>query len=450
MSKQGIVIAGTNSGCGKTTITIGLMHLLKKKGYNVAPFKVGPDFIDPRFHEKVVGTPSYNLESYFMDDKTLKHLFNKHAAKADIAIAEGVMGMYDGLGLVGIGSTYETAKKIEAPIVLIVGCKGLYQSVSAIVKGFMTLRPDNNIKGVILNHVSSDMLFQKYKEFIETECGIKCIGYVPPLKDMELKSRHLGLVQAEEVEMLNEKVKQLSDILDKTIDTETLLNIATIKVKDSEAFEIPFKKDELKGLNLAVAYDKAFSFYYRDNLELLEELGAKLQYFSPLTDEKLPDNCNAIYFGGGYPEVFADQLSENSQLLQQIKTTADNNMPIFAECGGLMYLTKEIRNTDGTKNNMVGIFNCATEMTDRLKRFGYAECELNGKKTKCHEFHKSTLSEDAQNIQHQYKLSKPLSKIKWECGLQYKNVLAGYAHIHFWSNFDFTKQIFDLWKRAII
>ncbi len=443
------VIAGTNSGCGKTTISIGLMHLLQSKGYRITPFKVGPDFIDPRFHEKVLNTKSYNIDSYMLSHETLKHLFSKHSADADIAIAEGVMGMYDGLGSESIGSTYETAKILELPVVLVINCKGLFQSVAAIVKGFCELKKDASVKGMILNNVSSDKTYGLLKEFIEAQSSVKCIGYLPPMKNIELESRHLGLIQAEEVSSLNEKMETLRETLEQTIDIETLLEVSTYKPEILKSFSNPFK-DDLRGLHLAIARDKAFSFYYPDNLELLEEAGATLHYFSPLADSQLPEQCNAIYFGGGYPEVFADELSKNTTLLKEIKEKAEDGTPIFAECGGLMFLTKSIIQTNGKSQAMCGIFNCDTQMTPRLKRFGYAEITYNNTSTRCHEFHRSELINGNENIPHQYQLAKPLSNQNWECGLKYKNVLAGYAHIHFWSDFDFTKQIFDLWKKAII
>ncbi len=444
------VIAGTNSGCGKTTITIGLMHLLKEQGLNVAPFKIGPDFIDPRFHEKVLNTPSYNLDSYMLNDETLQYLFHQHSKNADIAIAEGVMGLYDGLGKDSIGSTFETATKLSLPIILVVNCKGLYQSVAAIINGFCSFHKETNITGVLLNHVSGEKQFHILKEYIEEHCPVKCIGYVPPIKNIALESRHLGLIQAEEVDQLSEKITLLADTLKQTINIDLLLKCTQSETIVPTQFQTSIPADYLKGVKLGIAKDKAFSFYYPDNIELLEHHGAELIYFSPLESSSIPKECNALYFGGGYPEVFAEQLSSNTSLLQSIRKAADNHMPIFAECGGLMFLTDNIIQTDGKRFPMCGIFPCDTQVTNRLKRFGYAELELQGQQTRCHEFHRSELVNGNNEIPHQYQLSKPLSNQKWECGLRYKNVLAGYAHIHFWSDFDFTKQIFDLWRKAII
>ncbi len=450
---KGLIIAGTQSGCGKTTVTIGLMKLLKSKGLRVAPFKTGPDYIDPMFHEFVTETPSYNLDSFMLGENMVKHLFTKHSQSADISVVEGVMGLFDGIGPESKSSTAELSKILDLPVILVLNCTAIYQSVAAIVAGFKAYMPELNIAGVILNRLSGKEHYQFLKDIIEQKTGVACLGYLPSNKSFALESRHLGLMQAEEVGDLTERIDLLGETMAETIDIQKLLDIAEMQPCNSQpeidpALAFPYKQD-LKGLHLGIAYDKAFRFYYRDNLELLEECGATLHYFSPINDAQLPAKVQALYLGGGYPEVFASQLSANCAMLEEIKTKANEGMPVFAECGGLMYLTSAIV-SDNEEHKMAGIFNCKVQMTKRLQRFGYAEIEFQGTETRCHEFHHSHIvsSEETPNYQLQYKLQKPEKNKAWECGLQRGNVLGGYAHIHFYSDPHFFKQIAELWKKG--
>ena len=446
---KGLIIAGTQSGCGKTTVTIGLMKLLKSKGLQVAPFKTGPDFIDPMFHEFVTKTSSYNLDSFMLGENMVKHLFAKHSQSADIAVVEGVMGLYDGIGPESKSSTAELSQILDLPVVLVLNCTAIYQSVAAIVAGFKAYMPELNIAGVILNKLSGNEHYQFLKEIIEQKTGVRCLGYLPSNKAFGLESRHLGLMQAEEVGDLTERIDLLVETMEETLDIQSLLDIAEMQPpKADPAIAAPARPD-LTGLHLGVAYDKAFRFYYRDNLELLEECGATLHYFSPINDAQLPAKVQALYLGGGYPEVFASKLSDNRSMLEEIKTRANAGMPVFAECGGLMYLTSAIV-SDNEEHKMAGFFNCKVQMTQRLQRFGYAEVAYQGAKTRCHEFHHSHIvpSEETPNYQFQYKLEKPEKNKAWECGLLRKNVLGGYAHIHFYSDPHFFQQIAELWKKG--
>jgi cobyrinic acid a,c-diamide synthase len=450
---RGIVIAGTNSGCGKTTVTIGLMSLLAERGHKIAPFKTGPDFIDPAFHSRVTGTPSYNLDTFLMSPEVINHLYAKHTEKKDFAVVEGVMGLYDGMGDEATGSAAELSKLLALPVLLVVSCKSLYQSVAAIVSGFKHFDPQVNVAGVILNHVPNADSYAFLKKYIETHTGVPCVGYMPTNKDISLESRHLGLVQAGEVTGLDEKIEKLTAILRETIDVQLLEQIATqakLQAVSSELAE-PWKRD-LSQLRLAVARDHAFQFYYHDNLELLEENGAELVYFSPLNDAHLPLAIDAIYIGGGYPEVFAKELSENKSMLKEIKTAAVWGLPIFAECGGLMYLTEGIEDGEGHFNLLVGVFNCKVQMTARLQRFGYCNVSYNESVTRAHEFHRSRIIPAAEepNYTMSYQLTKPEINKTWTCGLKYNNVLGGYAHFHFWSEPLFYHQIIDLWMQKTI
>ncbi len=447
---HGFIIAGTNSGCGKTTITIGLMALLKSMGKKVAPYKCGPDYIDPAFHEKVLRTSSYNLDSFMLSESAIKYLYHKHNKEKDISIVEGVMGMYDGMGIKAVGSTHELSQLLDLPVILIVNCKGLYQSVAAIVKGFSSLKENNKIKGVILNHVSGQEYYTFLKQIIEKECQIACVGYVPGNKQYSLESRHLGLIQANEIVELEDKVTLLTEVLKETIDVEKLLEVTNIEETNNSDYCLPCTN--LKDLKIAVAYDNAFRFYYMDNLELLEECGAELLYFSPLKDTSLPSGCNCLYLGGGYPEVFAHDLATNTSLLQEINKKVSEGFPIYAECGGLMYLCDQIIDLEGQSFDMCGVFHAKVKMTSRLKRFGYAFAEFDSVETKCHEFHRSEVLPDKENknFRLEYKLRKPEKNKQWECGYRVHNCLGAYAHVHFYANTLFFEKIISLWKKQII
>lgn len=446
---NGFIISGTNSGCGKTTISIGLMALFQELGYDVAPFKTGPDYIDPLFHSRVLNKPSYNLDGYMLSADTVRHLFQKHLANNKLAIIEGVMGMYDGLGTNSLGSAHHLSQILNVPNILVVSCKSLYQSVAAIVKGFATLKSDANVKAVILNHVPSDTYYQFLKETIEAQTGIPCVGYLPSNKEFALESRHLGLVQAEEVDQIDSKIDLLKQTLKKTINVEEILKLTQLNSISKTELQIP--NFDLSDLQIGVAYDKAFRFYYQDNLELLKELGAKLHFFSPLTDSVIPKECNCLYIGGGYPEVFAEQLSANTAMLHFIRNAANSNIPIYAECGGLMYLTQNIKQLNGSSFQMAGVFNAETQMTTRLNHFGYAEVSYGNANSRCHEFHRSKIvTPPTPNYKLCYQLEKKEKGKEWQCGLKKENTLAGYAHIHFYSDFSFLKEIISLWRRAII
>jgi cobyrinic acid a,c-diamide synthase len=447
---KGIIIAGTNSGCGKTTVSLGLMALLQQKGYKVAPFKTGPDYIDPAFHTRVTGTPSYNLDSYLLSPQTIQHLYAKHSKGKDISVIEGVMGLFDGLGNEATGSAAQLGKQLGLPVVLVVNCKSLYQSVAAIVKGFATLDAGVNVAGVILNHVHSHDGYLFLKAYIETHVNVVCIGYLPTDNEIVLESRHLGLVQANEVCGLSQKIERLTATLSKTIDTNALLKIAETAKPHVELPLItqPWRRN-LSALKLGVAMDKAFQFYYHDNLELLQANGAEIIYFSPIADPHLPANINAIYLGGGYPELFADELATNKTMLADIRNFALADKPIFAECGGLMYLVNSIVHNNGRCHDMVGVFNCSTVMTKGLQRFGYCNVTFNGTQTRAHEFHHSILQHEDGNANYEltYAIDKPAKNKQWTCGLQHRNVLAGYAHFHFLSEPSFYHKIIDLWMQ---
>lgn len=448
-----IVIAGTNSGCGKTTISTGIMAALIKRGLAVQPFKVGPDYIDPMFHSFITGRHSRNLDSWMLGEDMVSYLFAKNSLESDIAIIEGVMGIFDGFGGdTKEGSTAHVSKIIKAPVILVVNGEGSSLSLAALVKGFIEFDKQVAIKGIIINNIKTESHYRLLKEILEENMDIAVLGYLTKTEKYSLTSRHLGLIPSGEVEGLQEKLDFLSEEIAKTIDLELLLKIAGEAPElDEKLLDIAgsFYKENGVKPRIAVALDKAFNFYYKDNLELLEILGAELLYFSPVEDSKLPENIHGLYIGGGYPEIYAEELETNVSMREEIKRNIENGLPAYAECGGLMYMSESIAAKDGNTYKMVGIFPGKSEMTAKLQRFGYVELEITGGsvlsekdcKVRAHEFHYSKTSANGNtdtcyNVMKQRKSKEIFS---WKCGYRINNLLAGYPHIHFWANPDLAK-----------
>lgn len=438
MSHNRVMLTAVSSGSGKTTITCGILQALMNRKLNVASFKCGPDYIDPMFHSKVIGTKSKNLDSYFNDDNTLKYLMAKSLDDIDISVIEGVMGFYDGLaGTKTKASSYDVAKITETPAILVVNCKGMSLSILPIIKGFMEYKANNNIKGVILNQMSS-MIYGEIKALIEEELNIKVLGYVPKLDNLTLESRHLGLVTPDEITDIKEKLKKLANTLEETLDIDGIINLS------KEANELTYTDIDVPKLNsnpkIAVAYDEAFCFYYEDNFNLLKEMGASIEFFSPLNDSKMPDGISGIILGGGYPELYAKRLSENKCMLEEIKKAIDNKMPTIAECGGFMYLNESMQGNDEVFYNMVGAISGESFKTPKLNRFGYIELESlednfllkKGEKVLAHEFHYW----DSTNCGEGFKAQKPFRKRNWNCINVTDNLFAGYPHIQYYSNIN--------------
>lgn len=433
-----IMIAAPSSGSGKTTIVCAVLKLLLNKGLNVTSFKCGPDYIDPLFHAKVIGVKSRNLDLFFNDENTVKYLLSKNSSGSDVSVIEGVMGYYDGIGGKSLkASSYHLSSVTDSPVILVVNTRGMSTSVIAEIKGFIEYKCDSNIKGVILNNMSP-MLYPEIKRIIEEELGIKVIGYVPKCSDFNLESRHLGLVAADEVKGIDEKLNAIAKVISETIDIESLLEIA------STAGEIEYEDIKIKkitGAKIAVARDNAFSFYYEDNLSLLCEMGAEIIEFSPLKDKCLPSDINGLIIGGGYPEIYAKSLSENKSMLSDIKEKLEKGLPCLAECGGFMYLGKTIEDMDKIKHSMVGFLEMDSIKGEKLSRFGYISLVANNNNMLCkkgevigaHEFHYW----DSTNNGKVFTANKPLRKRNWNCIQEKNNVVAGYPHIHYYSNLDF-------------
>lgn len=432
-----IMIAGTNSGCGKTTITCAVLKALIKRGLKVASFKCGPDYIDPMFHSEIIGAKSRNIDMFLCGEKPSRYLFAQNSEWADISIIEGVMGFYDGLGADTCeNSSWDISNKFIIPVVLTVNCKGAAISVVAMINGYLDFYK-NNIKAVILNNVSKHM-FNIYKDMIESRVDIKVIGYMPYEPEAVIESRHLGLVTAKEIDSLQEKIELLAQIVEETINIDLLVDIAN-NAASFDYEEIEIKKTT--GVNIAVARDKAFCFYYEDSMELLIKMGAKLIDFSPIEDPCLPETVDGLILGGGYPELYLEKLSVNKEMKNSIKAAWHNNIPIYAECGGFMYLGREINTYP-----MIGIIDMNFEMTKKLQNFGCITLTakedtmlMNYQERVCaHEFHYSKSDVESGCL-----TAEKASGKMWEAGYCKDNVFALYPHIHFWGNINIAKQFIE-------
>ncbi|MPQ33318.1 cobyrinate a,c-diamide synthase [Clostridium estertheticum] len=439
---QSIVIASNASGGGKTTVTLGIMKALKNRGFKVQGYKVGPDYIDSAFHSKITGQDSRNLDLYLMGEAGVKASFSR--GRGDLGVVEGVMGLYDGKGIDTSYSTYHVSKVLDLPIILVLSPKAQVATFCAEINGIVNFK-DANIRGIILNNIT-ESYYNLLKSAIDKNCKIKVLGYLPKDERLSLKSRHLGLIQSSEIEDLEEKIEVCAKLLEKHLDMDLLLEQFNESKKYVDNFHV-----ENKGKRIAVAYDKAFSFYYKENLELLEELGEVI-YFSPLIDNELPSNIDFLYLGGGYPEVFIKELSENTSMIYSIKKALDSGLRCYAECGGLMYLTLGEKSLDEEQitHKAVGFFDGYYSLTTRLQNFGYAKIKVEVENTilpkdmsiNCHEFHKSFVNLQEEKI---FKLSKDVydgSRKNWLCGYIKKNTIAVYGHVHFFGNLLWFKKIF--------
>jgi len=439
MTNRRIVLAGTGSGVGKTTITIGLMAALQQKGYQVQGFKCGPDYIDPSYHSAVTGRTSRNLDSWMLPEETINEVFLRGSKGADISIIEGVMGFFDGRdSLSNEGSTAHISEITNSPVLLIVNCASMARSAAAIVKGFQSIPHEANIVGVIANRVGSKNHYLIVKQAIEQECGIPVVGYVLKNEELSIPERHLGLVPSIERGELNDFFERLGRLLSETIDIESIYKLAeTVEVQPPTRGI--FSKEKNNGpVRIAVAKDEAFNFYYPENLELLEAKGAELVYFSPVKGETLPDKVNGLYLGGGFPEEFASNLAENICMKQSIYDAIKDGLPTLAECGGFMFLTEELITTNGQSFPMVGVIPGKVAMQKKLVALGYREIKgtdanpllQKGMTAKGHEFHYSTY-ENLGDVPYAYE-TKGLRGKKLE-GYLKDNLVAGYTHFHFGS-----------------
>lgn len=459
---RGVVIAGTHSGCGKTTITLGILAALRKKNYTVQPFKAGPDFIDTGLHRLVTGRTSRNLDLWMCGRDYVIECFHTHSADADVSVIEGVMGMYD-----GNISTADLAAALDVPVVLVIDAYGMAESAGAVVKGFEEFRSgeagkresNNSLTGVIFNRVASDRHYKRLKDSVR---DVPVLGYLPRDLDFNIPHRHLGLVVAEEGPIANEEIEKLADAVLEYIDIDSIVQKQERKRAQKRESGEAGKKVSGEALKIAVAYDKAFCFYYEDNLDLLKQAGAEIATFSPLADSRVPEGADALYIGGGYPEIYAEQLSGNKSMLDSIHACALNGMPVYAECGGFMYLTQGIYDNENVFYPMAGVFPVKTKMTKARARLGYREAVMmensilgrKGSTVRGHEFHYSEIvpkreSGKAGKCESDKAVTCPLARFPasplysvkdgygtyiYNEGCRVKNTFGSYIHIHFGSN----------------
>lgn len=434
-----VMISAVSSNSGKTTVTAAILKAFQLRENKVASFKAGPDYIDPMFHSRIIKIPSRNLDKFMIGENNCRYILGKSGKDVDISVIEGVMGYYDGIGTNTSCSSYELAVALNCPVVLVINPNSMAASVGAILHGFKGFRENSNIKGVILNNVS-DTMFGYYKRIIESNTDVKVYGYMPNLPSCKLESRHLGLVMADEIGNLESIIEQLGEQALETIDLEGLYELA------SGLEPIEFDEPNISHIGktkIAIAYDKAFCFYYEDNLDIFTKMGVEIVKFSPLKDKKLPQGISGLYIGGGYPELYIKELSENKSILDDIREKVSKGLPTFAECGGYMYLMDSFTDKKGNLYNLAGAIEGNSYMTDSLKRFGYITLISQNNNLMCkagesingHEFHYS----DSNNTGETFLAVKPESTKTWKVIIADETKFIGYPHINFMGNINFAE-----------
>jgi cobyrinic acid a,c-diamide synthase len=421
------IVSGTSSGSGKTTVALGLMAAFKAKGYAVQPFKCGPDFIDPGLHQLVTGKVSRNLDLWMSGEQFSRQTLARNSRGADIAVIEGVMGMFDG----GISSSGVLSETLDIPGILVLDVRSMAESAAAIVKGFETLRPQAAPKGIILNRVAGKRHLQLVSDAIREHCQAEILGYLPRTLEFSIPSRHLGLLTGDEAPLSPEAIKLLADTIGQHVDLDRLEQLCG---RSPEAVASPPAGRGKTRCRLGIARDKAFCFYYEDNFDILREAGCELVFFSPLEDIELPAHLDALYLGGGYPELYAGELSNNQRMLSSIREWIENDRPVYAECGGFMYLTEGITDQDAVLHPMVGAFPVKAHMQKTRASLGYREVRTRtaccfgppGTVLRGHEFHYSSIDRMPEHIDRVYTVNNGTRE-----GYRYKKALGGYLHLHF-------------------
>lgn len=445
MKLRRIMIAAPGSGSGKTMLTCALLQSLKNRNIQAVSYKCGPDYIDPMFHEKVIGVEAKNLDTFFTDGDKTRELFLKDRTEEEVAVLEGVMGLYDGLG--GIreeGSSYHLAKITRTPILLVVDAKGMGRSLIPLISGFLSYDTEHLIQGVILNRMSQTY-YETIKPVLEKELEICVLGYFEQHKELCVESRHLGLKMPFEMQDIKQKMQAAAEELEKNVSIEKILRIAEA-AEELEEKKAPEKISVRPSYTIAVAKDEAFCFYYQDNLRLLEELGAKITYFSPLHDQSLPSGCSGLLLGGGYPELAAKELSENTEMLTSIREAVERGMPSVAECGGFLYLHSELRDREGNCYKMAGVIPGVCQNMGKTVRFGYLELEEKkstflppGEKIRGHEFHYYDSTDNGCDCL----AVKPVTGKSYPCVMEGENYWWGFPHLYYPSNPEFAKHFME-------
>jgi len=439
---KGVVIAAAASGSGKTTLSLGLMAALSRRGLVVAPFKVGPDFIDPGHHRRVSGRNSRNLDGWMLSQAFNTDCFRRHATGADIAVVEGVMGLFDGYdGRSEAGSTAQMAKWLGLPVLLVVNARSMARSAAALVQGFENFDRELIFAGVVFNNLGSPRHHEYLSAALEDTVRMPCLGGIPRTADISMPERHLGLVTQEDHPLSADATDRLARLVEEHVDIDRLLDRLPTFELDPPAAVLPLSPIE-PPVRIGIARDNAFCFYYEDNLDLLAAGGAELVGFSPIADRELPHDIDGLYLGGGYPELYARQLAENADLRRQILRCSTDGMPVYGECGGFMYLCREVADPDGRSYPMAGCLPFKTRMLGRLKALGYREVALArdtligpaGLRVRGHEFHYSEIAGDAHAVGTDYRVLPRSGATATPEGYRVRRTLGSYVHLHFGSN----------------
>ncbi len=433
--KPQLLIGATNSGCGKTTFTVGLLRAMKKRGLRVQPFKCGPDYIDTQYHSQAAGSESVNLDTWLSSPAHVQYLYDKYAAPADVCVTEGVMGLFDGYAKMR-GSSADIAQLLNIPVVLIVNARSVAYSVAPVIYGFKHFNPNVRIAGVVFNRVSSATHASYLKEAC-ADVGVECFGCLPKISDLEIPSRHLGLT-LDITFQFDQLIEKISQAIETNLDIDRLLNVCRQDVMSGISVR---RTPQLRsrGLRIAVARDEAFSFIYKENTARLEETGEVI-YFSPIRDKVLPAS-DLIYLPGGYPEFYLPELSGNRLMCEAIRSYVENGGKLFAECGGMMYLCRSLTGMDGISYSLAGVLGQAATMSGMRLHLGYRRFSFNNKEWKGHEFHYSSIvreDTDTASVAQQYNAKN--EKVDTAV-YRYKNVIASYTHLY-WGE----KDIMDLWE----
>lgn len=449
MMKQnipGIMIDAVKSGSGKTTVTCALLEALNARGQKPCAFKCGPDYIDPMFHREVLGVPSQNLDSFFAGEEQLRHIYTENLDQEGISVVEGVMGLYDGIG--GIreeGSAYHVAAVLQLPILLVADVYGMGRSILPLLAGFLQYDKEKRIAGVILNKISKQF-YQSIAPVIEEELHLPVLGFLPKNPVFALDSRYLGLKLPEEIEGLKQQIHRAAEMMEETVNVEKIIETASraggLHIQNHSAPPCAPAVKRRGAVRIGVARDEAFCFYYEANLKLLEKMGAELVFFSPLHEKELPCSLDGILLGGGYPELYAEQLERNITMKTSIRSAVETGMPSIAECGGFMYLHESLADAEGTLYRMCGILPGKCFYTGKLVHFGYIELAertplfLKDRSTiRGHEFHYY----DSENYGESCTARKPVTGRSWSCVHSEKNHFWGFPHLYYLSNPGFAE-----------
>jgi cobyrinic acid a,c-diamide synthase len=453
---RALLVSGAASGVGKTTVALAIMAGLRRRGLVVQPFKCGPDFLDTGHHTRICGRKARNLDTWMLSEEANRCVLQNAACGADVVVAEGMMGLFDGKsGNTETGSTAEIAKLLKLPVVLVVDAAKTSRSIAAVVLGFEMFDPELRLAGVILNRVATERHYEMLRAAIETSCKTRILGWLPRDPAIAIPERHLGLQGAAEAAVEDDAaIDTLAGLAAKYFDLDSLLNLqCELDLTQTAKESLPLGER----VRIGVPSDHAFSFYYEDNLDLLREQGAEIVRFSPLRDRSLPASLDALYLGGGYPELHAERLSSNRQMIEDVHAFAASGRPVYAECGGMIYLSESLKTTDGVTYAMAGVLPLSIQMTAKLVRFGYVTVEftedcllgLKGTTVRGHSFHYSSIVSRG-DIATSYRLQYSMSGKEELEGFRQGNVLASYVHLHLRANPRIAKDFVAATGRARI